>query len=123
MDTFIFECLIPSVILVFKSHPLFNDLALQEFVWLLNAKRRSIGCQELKWNSQAAAIASATVRTWSLVISSATLTQTGKRPFDRFQEANMAFSAAAENIGPWANNWPRNLRHQDAQSGASQEHA
>ena len=79
-----------------KSLP--SDPAVQEFVRLLNAKRRSGGCPELKWDERVALIA----YTHSADMDSRNffshINPEGKGPFERLQESKVAFSAAAENI-------------------------
>ncbi len=75
-----------------------TDPAIQEFVRLVNAERRSMGCPELKWDSRVASIASAHSAD---MVSRNFFSHTnpdGKSPFDRLEESKVAFSAAAENI-------------------------
>jgi len=79
-----------------KSPPF--DPAVQEFVRLLNAKRRSGGCPELKWDDRVALIAyihSADMDSRNFF---SHINPDGKSPFERLRESNVAFSAAAENI-------------------------
>jgi uncharacterized protein YkwD len=75
-----------------------KDPEIRELVRLVNAKRRSIGCQELKWDNRVAAVAQAHSRD---MVSRNFFSHTnpdGKDPFDRLRDANLRFSAAAENI-------------------------
>lgn len=95
-----------------------TDRGVQEFVRLVNAKRRSIGCPELKWDSKAAAIAldhSADMVSRNFF---AHINPDGKDPFERMRESRLVFSAAAENItlGPKTgqeayNTWLRSPGH------------
>jgi len=94
------------------------DPAVQEFVRLVNAKRRSVGCPELKWDGRVAAIA--TARSADMVSRSffSHTNPDGKSPFERLQESNVAYSAAAENIalGPTTgqeayDTWMRSPEH------------
>ena len=93
-----------------KSLP--SDPAVQEFVRLVNAKRRSLGCPELKWDGRVAAIASAHSADMDSMNFFSHINPDGKGPFERLQGSNVAFSAVAENIafGPKTgqeayNNW------------------
>ena len=95
-----------------------TDLAIQEFVRLVNAKRRSVGCPELKWDGRVAAIA--TARSADMVSRNffSHTNPDGKSPFERLQESNVAYSAAAENIalGPTTGReaygtWMRSQEH------------
>ena len=75
-----------------------GDPEIRELVRLVNAKRRSVGCQELKWDNRLAAVALAHSRD---MVSRKFFSHTnpdGKDPFDRLRDANLRFSAAAENI-------------------------
>jgi uncharacterized protein YkwD len=75
-----------------------KDPEIRELVRLVNAKRRSIGCQELRWDERLAAVALAHSRD---MVSRNFFSHTnpdGKDPFDRLRDANLGFSAAAENI-------------------------
>ncbi len=93
-------CTLPS-----PSHPAEDqailtptDPMIQEFVQLVNAKRRSIGCPELKWDSRVAAIASDHSAD---MVSRHFFSHTNpdeKGPGERLQESNLVFSSAAENL-------------------------
>ena len=75
-----------------------TDPAIQEFVRLVNAKRRSMGCAELKWDSRVAAIA------WDHsadMVSRHFFSHTNpdkKGPSERLQESNLVYTSAAENL-------------------------
>ncbi len=74
------------------------DPMIQEFVRLVNAKRRSIGCAELKWDSQVAAIA---LDHSEDMVSRHFFSHTNpdkKGPAERLQASNLGFSLAAENL-------------------------
>jgi uncharacterized protein YkwD len=75
-----------------------TDPAIQEFVRLVNAKRRSMGFAELKWDSRVAAIA----RDHSAdMVSRHFFSHTNpdkKGPSERLQESNLVYSSAAENL-------------------------
>ncbi|HSB05129.1 MAG TPA: CAP domain-containing protein [Thermodesulfobacteriota bacterium] len=83
-----------------EDQAIFNppDPVIQEFVRLVNAKRRSVGCAELKWDSKVAAIA------WGHSADMASrhffshTNPDGKGHFERLRESRLDFSAAAENI-------------------------
>ena len=77
---------------------LLTDPAVQEFVRLLNAKRRSVGCPELKWDSRVAEIASGHSADMNSRNFFSHTGPDGKGPFERLQGSNVTFSAAAENI-------------------------
>ncbi len=75
-----------------------TDPVIQEFVRLVNAKRRSIGCAELKWDSKVAAIA---VDHTADMVSRHFFSHTNpdeKGPSERLQESRLGFSSAAENL-------------------------
>ena len=75
-----------------------SDLVIQEFVRLVNAKRRSIGCPELIWNGKVARVA---LNHSKDMVSRNFFDHTnpdGKNPFERARESGVTFSAAAENI-------------------------
>ena len=78
--------------------PVPADPAVQEFVRLLNAKRRSIGCPELKWDDRVATIASSHSADMGSRNFFSHTDPDGKGPFERLQESKVVFSAAAENI-------------------------
>ncbi len=74
------------------------DPVIQEFVRLVNAKRRGIGCAELKWDSRVAAIA---LDHSADMVSRHFFSHTNpdkKGPSERLQESNLGFSSAAENL-------------------------
>ena len=79
-----------------------TDPVIQEFVRLVNAKRRGMGCAELKWDSRVAAIA------WDHsadMVSRHFFSHTNpdkKGPSERFQESNLVYSTAAENLARYA---------------------
>jgi len=75
-----------------------TDPVIQELVRLVNAKRRSVGCAELKWDGNVAAIA---LGHSADMISRHFFSHTnpdGQGPFERLQESRLDFSSAAENI-------------------------
>jgi uncharacterized protein YkwD len=78
--------------------PIAADPAIQEFVQLVNAKRRSMGCPELIWDDRVAAIASAHSADMDSRNFFSHTNPEGRDPFDRLQMTNVAFFAAAENI-------------------------
>jgi len=81
-----------------QSSPGPADPAIQEFLQLVNAKRRSVGCPELKWDNQ---LALAALKHSRDMVSRNFFGHTnpdGKNPFERLQESKVVFSAAAENI-------------------------
>ena len=101
---------LPLIILLFYSLPSPShsaqdlvsftppDPAIQEFVRLVNAKRISIGCAELKWDSRVAAIA---LDHSADMVSRHFFSHTNpdnKGPSERLQESNLGFSSAAENL-------------------------
>jgi uncharacterized protein YkwD len=79
-----------------------TDPAIQEFVRLVNAKRRSTGCAELKWDSRIAAIA------WDHsadMVFRHFFSHTNpdkKGPSERLQESDLVYSSAAENLVRYA---------------------
>ena len=79
-----------------------TDPAIQEFVSLVNAKRRSIGCAELKWDSRVAEIA---FDHSADMVSRHFFSHTNpdqKGPSERLQESKLGFSSAAENLVRYA---------------------
>jgi len=79
-----------------------TDPAIQEFVSLVNAKRRSIGCAELKWDSRVAEIA---FDHSADMVSRHFFSHTNpdqKGPSERLQESKLGFSSAAENLARYA---------------------
>ncbi len=75
-----------------------TDPMVQEFVQLVNAKRRSMGCKELKWDGRIAAIA---LDHSADMINRHFFSHTNpdrKGPAERLQESNLGFSWAAENL-------------------------
>jgi uncharacterized protein YkwD len=81
-----------------QSSPGPADPTIQEFLQLVNAKRRSIGCPELKWDSQLALVALKHSRDMVSRNFFGHTNPDGKGPFERLQESKVVFSAAAENI-------------------------
>jgi uncharacterized protein YkwD len=74
------------------------DPEVREFIRLVNGRRHSIGCPELKWNERIAAVAQ---RHSQDMVSRNFFNHRnpdGDDPFDRLEEAGLHFSAAAENI-------------------------
>ena len=74
------------------------DPEIREFVSLVNARRRSVGCPDLKWDDRIAAVAQRHSRD---MVSRNFFSHTnpdGEDPFDRLEEADIDYSAAAENI-------------------------
>ncbi len=74
------------------------DPMVQEFVQLVNAKRRSMGCAELKWDGRVAAIA---LDHSADMVSRHFFSHTNpdrKGPAERLQSSNLGFSWAAENL-------------------------
>jgi uncharacterized protein YkwD len=74
------------------------DSVIQEFLQLVNAKRRSVGCPELKWDNQIALVALKHSRDMISRNFFGHTNPDGKDPFERLQESKVVFSAAAENI-------------------------
>ena len=72
--------------------------AIQEFVRLVNAKRRCIGLAELKWDSKIAAIAHGHSTDMASRNFFSHTSPDRKDPFERIRESKLVFSAAAENI-------------------------
>jgi uncharacterized protein YkwD len=75
-----------------------TDPVIQEFVRLVNAKRLSIGCTELKWDNRVAAIA---LGQSADMVSRHFFSHTnpdGKGPSERLLESRLGFSIAAENL-------------------------
>ena len=95
-----------------------TDPAIQEFVSLVNAKRRSIGCAELKWDSRVAEIA---FDHSADMVSRHFFSHTNpdqKGPSERLQESNLVYSSAAENLARYAKTareafdaWLRSPKH------------
>jgi hypothetical protein len=75
-----------------------GDPEIREFIRLVNARRRSIGCPELKWDDRIAAVAQRHSRDMVSRNFYSHTNPDGKDPFDRLEEADIDFSAAAENI-------------------------
>jgi uncharacterized protein YkwD len=70
----------------------------QQFVQLLNQHRRAVGCSFLSWNREVAAVAQAHSDD---MVDRSFFDHTnpdGNSPFDRLEDAGVAFSSAAENI-------------------------
>ncbi len=79
-----------------------TDPVIQEFVWLVNAKRRSLGGAELKWDSRVAAIA---LDHSADMLSRHFFSHTNPDKIglsERLQESNLGFSSAAENLPRYA---------------------
>ena len=81
-----------------QSSPGPADPAIQELVQLVNAKRRSVGCPELKWDNQVALVALKHSRDMVSHNFFGHTSPDGKGPFERLRESKVIFSAAAENI-------------------------
>jgi len=82
------------------------DPVIQEFVRLVNAKRRSMGCAELKWDSRVAAIA---LDHSEDMVSRHFFSHTNpdkKGPSERLQESKLGFSSGAENLARYAKTAP-----------------
>jgi len=93
-------CVLPSPSHSAEDKAIFTptDPMVQEFVRLVNAKRRSIGCAELKWDSRVAAIA---LDHSADMVSRHFFSHTNpdkKGPSERLQESKLVFSSAAENL-------------------------
>jgi len=94
------------------------DPVIQEFVRLVNAKRISIGCTELKWDNRVAAIA---LGHSADMVSRHFFSHTNpdeKGPSERLLESRLGFSIAAENLVREAktareafNAWLRSPKH------------
>ncbi len=74
------------------------DPAIQEFLQLVNGKRRNVGCPELKWDNQLALIALKHSKDMVSHNFFGHINPDGKDPFERLQKSKVVFSAAAENI-------------------------
>jgi uncharacterized protein YkwD len=74
------------------------DPAIQEFLRLVNAKRSSVGCPELKWDDQLARVALKHSRDMVSHNFFGHASSDGKDPFQRLHESKVVYSAAAENI-------------------------
>ena len=75
-----------------------TDPVIQEFVRLVNAKRLSVGCPELKWDSKVAAIA---LGHSADMVSRHFFSHTNpdeKGPSERLLESRLDYSLAAENL-------------------------
>ncbi len=81
-----------------KADPGPGDPAIQQFLELVNIKRRSLGCPELKWDNRVALVALKHSRDMVSHNFFGHTNREGKDPFERLQESKIAFSAAAENI-------------------------
>jgi uncharacterized protein YkwD len=80
----------------FPSGPV--DPEVREFIRLVNARRHSIGCPELKWDDRIAAVAQRHSRDMIQRNFFSHRNPDGKDPFQRLKEADLHFSEAAENI-------------------------
>jgi uncharacterized protein YkwD len=74
------------------------DPEIREFIRLVNGRRHSIGCPELKWDERIAAVAQRHSRDMVKRTFFSHRNPDGADPFDRLEEADLHFSAAAENI-------------------------
>jgi len=79
-----------------KSGPV--DPAIEELVRLVNAKRRSVGCPELRWDDRVAAVASAHSTDMVTKNFFKHTNPDGESPFERLRKSKVVSSAAAENI-------------------------
>ena len=100
----LFFCALPSPAYCAEDQVAFNsgDPAVQEFVRLINAKRHSIGCTELVWDSRAAAVA---FDYSTDMVSRGFFSHTSpdeKGLADRLKESNLGYSLAAENLVRYA---------------------
>ena len=93
-----FFLLLPSYAAEGQVKSLPTDLAVQQFVRLVNAKRRSVGCPELKWDTRVAEIASAHSADMNSRNFFSHTGPDGKGPFERLHESKLTFTVAAENI-------------------------
>jgi uncharacterized protein YkwD len=75
-----------------------SDTEIRDFIRRVNALRQSIGCPELKWDDRIAAVAQSHSRDMVERNFYSHINPDGKDPFDRLDEADIPFSAAAENI-------------------------
>ena len=113
-------CALPSPSYSAEDQAIFTstDPVIQEFVQLVNAKRRSVGCPELKWDSKVAAIA---LGHSADMVSRHFFSHTNpdeKGPSERLLESRLGFSIAAENLVREAktareafNAWLRSPKH------------
>jgi uncharacterized protein YkwD len=74
------------------------DVEVREFIRLVNARRKSIGCPELKWDDRIAAVAQRHSRDMVQRNFFSHRNPDGEDPFDRLRGANIEYSAAAESI-------------------------
>jgi len=74
------------------------DPAIQELLRLVNAKRRSVGCPELKWDNQLALVALKHSRDMVSQNFFGHTNPDGKNAFERLRESKVVFLAAAENV-------------------------
>ena len=78
-----------------KTNPGPADPTIQEFLQLVNAKRRSVGCLELKWDNQVALVALKHSRDMVSHKFFGHTNRGGEDPFERLRKAGVVFSAAA----------------------------
>ena len=81
-----------------KTNPGPAEPTIQEFLQLVNAKRHSVGCPELKWDNQIALVALKHSRDMVTHNFFGHTNRGGEDPFERLRKAGVVFSAAAENI-------------------------
>ena len=74
------------------------DPEVEAFVDMANAHRRSVGCENLSWNADVAAVAQAHSVDMVQRDFFAHDNPDGLSPFDRLNNAGVAYSSAAENI-------------------------
>jgi uncharacterized protein YkwD len=74
------------------------DPEVEAFVDIANSHRRSVGCENLSWNADVAAVAQAHSMDMVQRDFFAHDNPDGDSPFDRLTNAGIAYSSAAENI-------------------------
>jgi uncharacterized protein YkwD len=74
------------------------DPEVEAFVDMANAHRRSVGCEDLAWNAEVAAVAQAHSVDMVQRDFFAHDNPDGESPFDRLTNAGISYSRAAENI-------------------------
>jgi uncharacterized protein YkwD len=95
-----------SFILSFPSTLAANDRAalgpadpeIRELARLINSRRESIGCPELRWDDRAAALAGEHSRDMVERNFFSHTNPDGKDPFDRMRQAGIGFNRAGENM-------------------------
>lgn len=75
-----------------------SDTEIRDFIRRVNALRQNSGCPELKWDDRIGAVAQGHSRDMVAKNFYSHTNPDGKDPFDRLREADIDFSAAAENI-------------------------